>query len=372
MNQTQYEEEFRSSLHDAADGFGDLDIDLASVIHDGTRVVRRRRVAGATAGLAAAALVVAGGWAAISGLGKDNALPAGPSPSVTAPANAWTTVTLDNLVGQLDGTPASRVGPAKLAVSYNPHPVDEVNLRYEEVAADGTRTPINGATVDLAMHPLETSWTTAKNWNGRIIVGVMPKATREFQVITPVDPKGGHASTSTSADLPGTDLKAFAVFFAEPDASQVTDVVSWLQDGRVIDPTGEEVPAVQIRSGRDGSEASTVFLTGTSLGSFGSIGTSRIDLKDVSAGDYPALFQGRGGEQPSDPVTGLFALVVPAGAQNVTTTTSGMTPDSVPQVRTLGEHTLIAFGFTAKSAVPWHATVHWTDANGKAQTYTNR
>lgn len=365
MNQTQFETEVRTSLHNAADSFLDLDLDPMSVITDGSRVVRRRRIGQAVAGATAAALVAVGAWAVTSRVEDGNALPAGPSPSVTA-APGWTSATLENTGKELEGAPTPAFGPPKFTVSFNPSVRGADNVRYSAVADNGTQTQVATATVDPLAHPLATSWITRPEWKGHILVGLLPKDAGEFQVVTPLDPKGGHASNSSTADIPGSPFKAFAVFFEEPDAATVTDVIAHLGDRRVIDAKGAVVPSVQLVAANGSAESTTAFLTDTSLGTFSPDGSSRVELGQFKAGDYPVIFQSR---LDSGHETGQYVIALPKGATQVKATATGLTMTTSPQIGTLGEHTLVGFNFSATAGASRGVTIEWTDAAGQRHSH---
>lgn len=371
MNQTQYEEQLRTSLLEAADGHGDIDLDPMSIISDGTRVVRRRRIGQAVAGTAAATLVAVGAWAVTSGMGRDDALPAGRSTPIISSASQWQSTTLENLSGELNGSP--RVGPSTFSVSVNPSVTNGENIRYAAVAADGTTSSIGGSGATLTGRA--TTWGTGSGLDGRVVLGVMPKAAKDFQVILPMDPKGGHASTHTTAAIPGTDLQAFAIFFeVRGDAEKITDIVWTDGRGGVTDAQGRTVPATQVADAGRGTSQSltytTVFVTDTTLGTFSDGGASWFDLGQVPRGEFPEIFTSRQGE-PGSREVGLFALLVPGGATHASATLSGITAEGIAEVHSLGGRSLIAVPFTGTGQAKRSVTLNWTDAAGVQQTHTS-
>jgi hypothetical protein len=366
MTHDLFEDELRAQLHGAVDheSHAYMDIDPTTVLFTGHRVVRRRRAA-AGAGIAAAVLVTGiVGWSAI-GTGVDRAsLPAGTSRTSSSPSVAGTAVTarldpFSDLSGT-DGRPLAVPGPRQVAVTVDPTRTPD--LVYSEVGAGGALTMMGGSSLE-GIAPSASTWGTAGE-GSHVLVGVLPADAVQFQLVTPMDDKGGHAATSVTAPLPGTGRQAFAVRFAEAaDADAVRHLLWWGGDGVVHDETGATVPSVAL-----GDPEGTVVFVSDSLDRMGTfsdgdgLSSMTLDGSRNSSG-RPVLAAGRG---DADRIEWLFAAVVPASAQPGTITPTAGTTIRTPLTRAPVAGTQLAvlwsrFSSPRGAEGSGYAAVTWTE-----------
>ena len=211
MTHDTFDDELRTLLHDAADAERDhyLDVDPATTLHDGTRVVRRRRLL-ATAVTSVLALVLGiAGWAALSGsVDRAQQLPATPPPSATGTVSATLWLDDGSAVGVSLDTGTGAVGLVRTAEN------GVLDRATPRVASLG-RPSVTYATV--VRDPL-------------VVAGVMPAgATGLLPQWQGVD----GPSSSAVADLPGTQYQAFALRAEQP-----------ARDGRLMDMYWQESDGV--------------------------------------------------------------------------------------------------------------------------------
>ncbi|MBR7743853.1 hypothetical protein KC207_11180 [Phycicoccus sp. BSK3Z-2] len=201
MSRDTFEDELRTLLHEAADGERDryVDVDSGSVLGDGVRVVRRRRLVAAAVTSVLALVVGIGGWTALSGtVDRAQVVPATPEPTATGTVTA--PVQVD------DGSTVD--------VSFDP----------ATGAVELVRTAENGV-VDRATPRVATLGRPSATWatvvrDPLVVAGVLPADA--VDVVPRWQGVGGGSSTAT-ADLPGTTYQAFAIRAESPsrDASLV-------------------------------------------------------------------------------------------------------------------------------------------------------
>lgn len=374
MTHDLFEDELRAQLHGAAEheSHAYVDIDPTTVLFTAHRVVRRRRAA-AGAGIAAAVLVTGiVGWSTISP-GVDRAsIPAGTSRTASTPAVAGTAVTarlepFADLAGN-DGQPVAVPGPRQVAVSVDPTRTPD--LVYSEVGTGGALTMMQGSSLQ-GVAPSASTWGTAGE-GSHVLVGVLPADAVQFQLVTPMDDRGGHASTSVTAPLPGTGRQAFGVRFAEAaDADAVRHLLWWGGDGVVHDETGSTVPSVAL-----GDPEGTVVFVSEALDRMGTfsngdgLSSMRLDGSRNSSG-RPVISTGRG---DGSRIEWLFAALVPATAEPGTMTPTPGTTVRTPLTKAPVAGTDLAvlwarYSYPATTKGSGYSSVTWTEGD---RTVTER
>jgi hypothetical protein len=371
MTNDLFEEQVRAQLHGATDAETNafLDVDPAEVLQTGQHVLRRRRLA--AVGGAVATVLVAGlaTWSAL-GAGTDRAsVPAGQG-RTTASGTSGVTAVLDafsDLAGP-DGRALAIPGPQRVAVTVDPTRAPD--LVYSEVDAAGGLVPLGGSSLD-GVTPLGATWGTA-GVGPHVLVGVLPARAVQLQLVTPPTDEGGHAATTVTAPLPGTERQAFAVRFAEAsDVQGVRHLLWWDEDGSVRDENGALVPSVAL-----GDPAGTVVFVSEPLGRFGTFsrgdGDSLLQLEGSrNTSRRPVLASGRGN---GDRIDGLFAAVVPASATPGRLTPTAGTEVAHPLSRAPLPGTDLAvlwarYSYPEATAGSGYSSVTWTEGG---RTVTER
>ena len=241
MSTDTFEDELRSLLHDTADAEGPayVDVDPHAVVTQGSRVVRRRRMA-AGAGIAAAAVTLGAVGVATLGDGVDRTSDPAVStsvPTATGPVSVDLTTT------------AERRG-------REPRPDDPVeSARASRWTADpdSGRSPSPAATGEprrrppatLPANPRFSTYAEVGPGPG-LVVGVMPAAAKGIVADWLADLV---ESSYTSARLPGTrpaGLRDPVLSSARAPTSPGTSSSGasiWTDGEQVFDSAGAEVPS---------------------------------------------------------------------------------------------------------------------------------
>jgi hypothetical protein len=314
----------------------DMRFDLDGAVRQGKRVRAVRRVAVAVGGLAAVGAAAVAFGALGPSIGND-ALPAGPSPSVTTTGRVSAEL--------LDGRYAVEVIPGA--------GTDQPNVIFYKVdGAKRTRLAGSSAAPDVV------SVGTGSGADG-VMLGTAPATATGFMTAT-TDVKGG--LTTDAAPLPGTDFQALAIRF--DTAAEVDRYVTtyWLDEsGSVHSGAGTILPSAAIPGAQ---ERLFVDRENRQMGSIGSGGGSLTPLTRD-----PWL--GTGEKSEIDGWTWRTTVLLPRGAHDVSYHwASGATPGKVTVLPLDGESVAVTGTATAPAAStgPTLDRVDYTDEAGTPQS----
>ncbi len=307
-----------------------FDLDLA--VRQGKRVRAVRRVAVSVGALAAVGAVAFAFGALGPGIGTD-ALPAGPSPSVTTSGRVSAEL--------LDGRYAIEVIPGAAT--------DQPNVIFYKVD-DGKRIQLAGSSAS----PDVVSVGTGSGADG-VMLGTAPATATGFMTATSALTAG---LTTDFAPLPGTDFQALAVRFDTPAEVDRYVTTYWLDEsGRVHSGVGTILSSATIPGTQE-----RLFVDRENR-QMGSIHTGGGSLTPLTR--EPWLDTGEKSE--IDGWKWRTTVLLPRGVHDVTFNwNSGTTPGKV-YVLPLDDESVVVTGTAAapaSSSGPTLRSVDYTDAEG--------
>ncbi|MBM6405165.1 hypothetical protein JQN72_13030 [Phycicoccus sp. CSK15P-2] len=346
MSPDIFEDELRGQLRSAADAEAGafLDIDTASVIGSGARIIRRRRMAAAGGTLALAVVAGLGAWAVLA---------------------QGTPDALDEVPATQSGTPT----PSATATGVVEARVPDGAKGTVLVRLDTDRRTLSaelpgGGAQDRAVEVGTLSAGRSEVLYGRVsedplvVVGVLPAGATSF---SPVISEQRGVSTG-DAELAGTGYRAFVVRGQREDrGTEVTDV--YWTDGRAVrtaDGRTVESAAMGDRIAYHDQQGG-MFGVVTPEG-WGNVPTS----DDTDTGLPPEALMGV--RRDASAMDTTYAVLLPPGAEDVSV---DLAPDA-----TLEDSTTSALGdratvMLARLTTPPESEgsgvtqVHWTDATGR-------
>jgi len=302
-----FEDELAELLHRSGGQAPVLDVATSAVLHEGSRVVRRRRTAGAGA-LAAAAVLALGGYAVLTGgVGLAGDLRPATSSESTELADVGVVTAELSLTSVVDpdvgpGDPGEQ-NPLLVSIELDTAAErDNLHYRVVEDRMSGTRELGGLATVGLDGR---TTRITVPEVS--LVLTVQP-VSQWVSVVSGPDSVGG--STGAEAVLGDTGLDVRAVRFSDrsgPDT--VTGMVRADSSGVVHDDAGNVVSSARASDG-------SVFYHSERLDVFGvrlPWGGGAIHPSDQAPGEPPLLSVSHGLPGEADTV---LALLVEAGASD--------------------------------------------------------
>lgn len=313
----------------------EMHFDLDGAVRQGKRVRAVRRVAVAAGALAAVGAVALAFGALGSSIGNE-ALPAGPSPSVTTTGRVSAEL--------LDGRYAVEVIPD--ATTNQP------NVIFYRVDG-GERTQLAGSSAA----PTVVSVGTGSGAAG-VMLGTAPATATAFLTAT----TNGGGWTTDFAPLPGTDFQALAIRFDTPSEVDGYVTTYWLDEsGRVHSGVGTILPSAAIPGTKQRVFADR---ENRQMGSIGSGGGSLSPLTRE-----PWLSTGEKSE--IDGWKWRTTVLLPRGAHDVTYNWApGATPGQV-DVLPLDDESVVVSGTAAAPATssgPTLDRVDYIDAAGTPQS----
>lgn len=230
-------------LRDSGDAAPHLDLDTATVIGQGSRVVRRRRVIAGAGVLAAATVLALGGYAALTGGGPltTDLSPANPSvttadpPPVDDVGLVRATLTVDATVAPSTGeAPMPAQNPLQVEVTLDTSATtDDLHVLVREDRGSGTTEHRA-----LATSLRDGQITRIDVPELSLIVTVLPRS----DWMTAVLPVPGGGSTGAQADLGETGLEVRVTrLVGVDDVESVAGFVRGDRRGQVFDEMGEQV-----------------------------------------------------------------------------------------------------------------------------------
>jgi hypothetical protein len=363
---TAFETKLREDLHAAADHAAPGSFDPATIIGEGTRVVRRRRLRrglGAVAAVTVLALLATG--SALWHGGRDDSAPVPPAQRTVLGAVVSATLSKDG--ANLNGTDVP--GPDRLAVELD---TGTGELRFSAVSGDGARTVLGGSSVSGV--PQGATWGTGTGVEN-VWVGVVPKGATNLMPVGEIPAAGGGGATQDQAPLAGTDFDAFAIWFEKPADLEGLTTLLWQDSaGRVQAADSSPVGSVAFTD-HSGSRV-TVFVSeeGNTLGVIDATGSARVALHGEGQGTVPDLQAGSG----SGPTfVGTVVALLPKGstrpAADFATGLGNprLQAQDVPGTGYTAVFTSFAYDRLSSSS-PWMTSIRWTGADGAAKSVTLR
>ncbi len=337
---TSFEDQLREELHTAVSGTSLRGPDVGTVIGQGHRAVKRRRVL-QVASVAAVVAVLAVGTTLPWG-GPPGALPATPAPSSVAGQTGSTRITLSE-----NGGPSHTY-----VVSISPSPEKGgIEISYAEQTSSGV-LQLGGSAIDPAVRLV----TWAHSGSSPTVMGLIPSGTAKHQLL--VETQGGDFGGYTWGVEPiaGTDFSAFAATFDKPlqDAS-VTSVTWFDQRGRPVDSNGGVGSAVTV-----GGQLVWLSADGST---YGTEEFSNFVAQGAAALSYSVGQVGTQGWR-------VIGLLAPEAVKGAVRQKDG--PELPFTTARLGDHAVFVARTGAGAAQPVVRDVRWTDAAGQSQTSTPR
>jgi hypothetical protein len=357
MSTDTFEDELRSLLHHTADNEATAlgDVDPKTVLLQGHRVVRRRRVA--TGAAIGAATVVVGlvGYSALSTGADRTTTPAGPTRVVVGTGAAVTAELVSpGTAGPEGGNP---VPAQKVRVT-----IDRARgaVRYETVV-DGEMTVV--ASGQLPSTPRASTYTSSPLVEG-LTMGLVPESATQLALVWGGDAPG---SAQATAPLPGTGFQAFAVWHTGAPSETTFAGFDWTDGEFVYRPDGGPVT-----SGGSGGTVAFVDIDQNLFGLFdadGTVGTKR--LADTPEGGRPVMMLGQQ-DDGSDVMAATVLVVLPAGATAIEVTPRAGATLGSTEVFNGGSvaETLVVARLSMPQEVAGTGVqrVRWTGADGKVRT----
>ncbi len=343
MTHDIFEDELRARLRGATDSEATafLDVDTASVIDTGHRVVRRRRMAVAGSTLAAVTVLGAGSWVVL-----DRA-----TTRAVEEVPATRTTMADIGVVRATVTVLDGVGRGAYTV--------RLDTGSRRVTATATDTGPEQAIGTLPTAPLASTWATLST-EPFVVVGVVPAAATSFLPHWAGEVGGVYTSNEP---LPGTPYQAVVWRADTPSSDAALAGFDWSDGRQVVDQAGSSVPSVVI-----GDRIVYLDRAGDELGVVQPGGSATVPLSTSGAAGLPPVLASGTGD--GDVMDATIAVALPGGASDVRM-------DTDPDVTVVGpvQTAALSGGAGTIALLEWRgpldtpftgvSQVSWRDADGE-------
>ena len=362
-----FEDHLADLLRESGYAAPHLDLDTATVIGEGSRIVRRRRVLTGVSALAAATVLSIGGYAVLTGGAPlaDDLAPASPSVTQVVEQGVVTAnLILTSFVEENGTIGTTGVNPLVLDVRYDTsasadnitvEAVDDAQGKPRFVAGTGSFEPTAGVwRLDLPDLAIVVTIEPLSQWS---------------TVVSGPQVSPGASMTSASDRLGDTGYQVSAYRYSRAEAiDQIAGFLRGGSDGAVYDERGDLVDSAQISDGRQ-------WYLSERLDTFGyrdpERGTSSTWLDAGTRGERLVLATGRGDEAGDSWVLDL-ALLVQAGTTEASVLAAGPDGADVPMnIVPINDTTeVLAASYASATGEMGSAVVQWTDGDGIVHLYS--